>query len=97
MSGSSHPEDGYPKERHPKEKQREEALRTLDRVQADSETIVGSSFVRMAERAKDHMSAADKDEDDRIEVWGTRIGRSLGLVFAIGLAVYLFVTYVLGR
>ncbi|PVB61189.1 hypothetical protein [Labrenzia sp. 011] len=80
---------------NPKDKQRQEALRALDRVEAESETIVGSTFVRMADRARSHMSAGDKDEDDRVEVWGTRIGRSLGLVFAIGLAIYLFVTYVL--
>jgi len=80
---------------HPKEKQRREALHTLDRVGAESETVAGSTFVRMAERAKSHMSAADKEEDDRIEVWGTRIGRTLGLLFAIGLVIYLLVTYVL--
>ncbi|MET1415997.1 hypothetical protein ABVF61_27250 [Roseibium sp. HPY-6] len=78
---------------HPKDKQREEALRSLDRVQAESETIVGSTFVRMADRAKSHLSAADKDEDDQIEVWGTRIGRGAGVIFAIGLVIYLAVTY----
>ncbi|WP_029062677.1 hypothetical protein [Labrenzia sp. DG1229] len=76
-----------------KEQQREDALRSLDRVGAESETIVGSTFVRMADRAKGHMSAADKNEDDQIEVWGTRIGRGAGLVFAIGLVIYLVVTY----
>jgi uncharacterized membrane protein len=79
--------------RHSHDQKREEALKALDRVQAESETVGGSSFVRMAERAKDHMRAADKHNDDQIEVWGTRIGRTLGLVFAIGLAIYLFVTY----
>lgn len=79
--------------KHPKEQQREEALRSLDRVQAESETIVGSTFVRMADRAKGHLSAADKDEDDQIEVWGTRIGRIAGLIFAIGLVIYLALTY----
>ncbi|WP_434054833.1 MAG: hypothetical protein RDA78_08185 [Roseibium sp.] len=79
--------------KHPKEEQREEALKALDRVQAESETIVGSTFVRMADRAKDHLSAADKDEDDQIEVWGTRIGRGAGVIFAIGLVIYLAVTY----
>jgi len=78
---------------HPKEKKRQEALQALDRVEAESETIAGSTFVRMADRAKKHMSASDKDEDDEIEVWGTRIGRALGLVFAIGLAIYLAITY----
>ncbi len=82
------------KSRPTEDKRREDALKALDRAQVDSETIVGSTFVRMAERAKDHMSAADKDEDDRIEVWGTRIGRGLGLIFGIGLAIYLLATYV---
>lgn len=76
-----------------KDERRDEALKALDRVSAESETVAGSSFVRMAERAKDHMSAADKDDDDQIEVWGTRIGRGLGLCFAIGLVIYLFATY----
>lgn len=81
------------KNKDSKERQREDALRSLDRIGAESETIVGSTFVRMADRAKGHMSAADKNEDDQIEVWGTRIGRGAGLVFAIGLVIYLVVTY----
>ncbi|MCV0427865.1 MAG: hypothetical protein K5905_20600 [Roseibium sp.] len=76
-----------------KDKKREEALKAIDRVQAESETIVGSTFVRMADRAKDHLSAADKDEDDQIEIWGTRIGRVAGALFAVGLVIYLVVTY----
>ncbi|GAA0785548.1 hypothetical protein E1180_18060 [Roseibium denhamense] len=79
----------------PHEEKRKEALKAIDRVQAESETVAGSTFVRMADRAKNHMSAADKPEEDQIEVWGTRIGRSAGLVFAIGLVIYLVVTYVL--
>lgn len=78
---------------HPKDKQRRDALRALDRVEAESETITGSTFVRMADRARSHLSAGDKDEDDRIEVLGTRIGRGLGVIFAIGLVIYLIVTY----
>ncbi|MEM5583517.1 MULTISPECIES: hypothetical protein [unclassified Roseibium] len=78
---------------HPKDKQRRDALHALDRVEAESETIAGSTFVRMADRARSHLSAGDKDEDDRIEVLGTRIGRSLGVIFAIGLVIYLIVTY----
>ena len=79
--------------KHPKDKKREEALKAIDRVQAESETIAGSTFVRMADRAKDHLSAADKNEDDQIEVWGTRIGRIAGALFAVGLVIYLIVTY----
>ena len=80
--------------RKKEQKKRDEAMKTLKRVEAESETIVGSTFVRMADRAQKHLSAADKNENDSVEVWGTRIGRSLGVVFAIGLAIYLFITYV---
>ncbi|MBO6506938.1 MAG: hypothetical protein JJ866_09875 [Roseibium sp.] len=79
----------------PHDAKRDEALKAIKRVEAESETVAGSTFVRMADRAKSHMSAADKDEDDRIEVWGTRIGRGLGLIFFVGLVIYLLVTYVL--
>jgi hypothetical protein len=30
---------------------------------------------------------------DRVEVWGTRIGRFLGAVTLVGLIIYLYVTY----
>jgi hypothetical protein len=81
----------------PNDQKRDEALNAIKRVEAESETLVGSTFVRMADRAKGHMSAADKDEDDRIEVWGTRIGRAAGAIFFVGLVIYLFVTYVLDK
>ncbi|WP_153771476.1 hypothetical protein [Labrenzia sp. CE80] len=75
------------------EARRDEALRSLDRVEAESETVAGSTFVRMAKRAQDHFGAHDLDEDDKVEVWGTRIGRGAGLIFAVGLLVYLAITY----
>ncbi|WP_417671276.1 hypothetical protein [Roseibium sp.] len=75
------------------EQKRQDALRALDRVEAESETIAGSTFVRMARQAQDHFGAADKDHEDAAEVWGTRIGRGAGLVFAIGLVIYLVLTY----
>lgn len=81
----------------PNDHKREEALRAIKRVEAESETVAGSTFVRMADRAKNHMSAADKDADDQIEVWGTRIGRAAGAIFFVGLVIYLFVTYVLDK
>lgn len=82
-----------PDKTHPDEATRKEAFDTLRRVQTDSETIAGSTFVRLADRARGHLSAADKDEDDAIEVWGSRIGRGLGAIFAIGLVIYLVATY----
>ncbi len=54
---------------------------------AEQGEIAGSSAFA---RAANHMSAGDRDADDPIEVWGTRIGRGLALVFAIGLVVWLF-------
>lgn len=75
------------------DRKRQDALRALDRVEAESETIVGSTFVRMARQAQSHFGAADKDGQDLVEVWGTRIGRGAGLVFAVGLVIYLAITY----
>jgi hypothetical protein len=70
-----------------------ESQRTLDRIAR--ETDGGSDlFSRTARRARDHVSAADKDPGDQMELWGTRIGRLLGLVLLVALIVYLafFVT-----
>lgn len=77
----------------PHEEKRMEALRALKRVEDESETIAGSTFVRMAQRAKGHFGAADKDQIDPVEVLGTRIGRGAGALFALGLIIYLIVTY----
>lgn len=71
----------------------EEAHRALRAVERDSETILPSSLARAADRARQHFMAGDKDQEDAIEVWGSRIGRVAGLLFAIGLAIYLAVTY----
>lgn len=75
------------------DKQQRDALQALDRVEAESETVAGSTFVRMAQRAQNHFGAADREEQDSIEVWGTRIGRAAALVFAVGLLIYLAITY----
>ena len=82
------------KKQEEQEKKRQEALRAIDRVQAESETIVGSTFVRMADRAQKHMSAAGKNANDPVEIWGTRIGRVAGLIFAVVLVIYLFKSYI---
>ncbi len=66
-----------------------ESRRIIERV--EHETAPGrTSFVaRSAKGAQDHVSAADADRSDPIEVWGTRIGRALGLLIAIGLLAWL--------
>ncbi|CDX25547.1 conserved hypothetical protein [Mesorhizobium sp. ORS 3324] len=65
-----------------------ESRRILERVAR--ETVPGASFIaRAAKGARDHVAAADADRSDPIEYWGTRIGRTLGLVVAIGLLAWL--------
>ena len=71
-----------------------EARRLLDRLGDEAETIGTSSLARTAERARDNLSGDNAEARDPIEIWGTRIGRGLGLVFAVVLAVYLAVRYV---
>lgn len=71
-----------------------EAKRILERVAQESETVGTSSVKRVAERVKGHMSANDADENEWAELWGTRIGRTLGAVFVVVLIVYLLKTYV---
>lgn len=77
-----------------------EAKRILERVAQESETVGTSSTKRVAERAKNHLKANDVDkngtgENEWAELWGTRIGRTLGAIFLIILIVYLLKTYIL--
>jgi hypothetical protein len=79
------------------EKVAQEARRDLERLGEQGEVIGTSSMARSAkaslERAGKHLGAADAPKHDPIEVWGTRIGRGLGVIFFIGLLIYMAVTY----
>ncbi len=96
MSNNSHNDQRRPKSReHTQEDERlREARRTLDAVERESETIGRSAFVRAANAAKSFERQEGRDENDNIELWGKRIGRGLGYLFAAGLLVYLLKTYV---
>ena len=83
MSQSQHERD---------EAQRREALATLNQLR-EGDTFVSSALARTARRAGDHFAAKDAAGEDRIEVWGRRIGRGLSLAGLIALAVYLYFTY----
>ena len=48
------------------------------------------------EFVRDHVNATDADQSDRIEYWGTRIGRSLGLVVVVAMMIWL-VLYLANR
>ena len=86
MAKSRKPEDDA--------RNQEESARILERVAQESETVGTSSMHRIAGRVTSHISG-DADPDNPVEVWGTRIGRTLGLVFFIGLAIYMIKTYIL--
>lgn len=66
-----------------------ESRAILERVRQETEPQIGAGTGRMLFRVWEHFSAADADPADRIEVLGTRIGRSLGLVAFLVLAVWL--------
>ena len=66
-----------------------ESRRILDRVAREAGSGDTSAVSRTARRTRDHFSGADADPEDRIEYWGTRIGRVLGLAICVGLLVWL--------
>lgn len=79
---------------------RRSADEALAGVVRDAEVIGTSGFARTmraaGDRIGDHFGGSDADPDDRVEVWGRRIGRGLGLLFALFLAVHLVRTYLIG-
>ena len=61
-----------------------ESKRILDRLNHES----ASGGLSAVDRAKGHFSAKDADAADPIEVWGTRIGRLLGLLVVIAMFIW---------
>jgi len=59
-----------------------ESQRIIRRVGAESDAS-------MMQRARNHMAGRDKDETDAVELWGTRIGRWLGLALLVYLVWWL--------
>ncbi|BCG85155.1 hypothetical protein MesoLj113c_12650 [Mesorhizobium sp. 113-3-9] len=66
-----------------------ESRRILERVAQETDPAGASFVARTTKGMRDHVAAADADRTDPIEVWGTRIGRILGLLLALGLMVWL--------
>ncbi len=62
-----------------------ESRRILDRIERET-AGAGNTIVT---RAKGHFAAEDADATDPIEVWGTRIGRFLGLLVLIAMFIWL--------
>ena len=74
----------------------EQSRRILDRIAKESEAGGRSPVARGAERVRGHLGASDADQTDAIEVWGTRIGRVLGLVLFVVLVGWLLLTLLRG-
>jgi hypothetical protein len=72
-----------------------EARRILDRVARESAADGASFMVRSTNRVRDHLNASDVDQDDRIEVIGTKIGRAIGFVITLAIIGWL-IFYILG-
>lgn len=74
---------------HDDEPRQREARRIIDRIERETDPGGTGIVSRTMRRAEDHFGAADADRDDPIEVWGTRIGRAVGLVLTLALLAWL--------
>jgi hypothetical protein len=68
------------------------AMKALDQAR-DGEIVGTSAFARAADRLVGHFGAADRNKDDPAELWGARVGRGLGLLAFVALAIYLLVNF----
>jgi len=73
--------------RNDDEDRQAESQRIIGRVGLESEA---SMVRRVTDRVVGHMGGRDAERDDRIELWGTRIGRWLGVALLIYVLWWLF-------
>jgi hypothetical protein len=73
---------------HGRDHQQQAALADLERLRKERDALGG-----VLGRTGAHFGAADTPDNDAIELWGRRIGRGLSAVAFVGLAIYLYVTY----
>lgn len=76
------------------DRRQQESKRVLDRIEAESATA--GPVGRTVRRVENHLGAADADQRDWQEVWGTRIGRTIGAVVTVGAVIWL-IRYLLGQ
>ncbi len=67
----------------------QEARRILEHLAHQTEPGGATLLGRAAQGVRNHVAATDVDPGDRIEYWGTRIGRALGLLAVAALMVWL--------
>lgn len=84
--------DAMPTPDERRDQERRTALSELERLRHGGETILGAT-ADAARRTAAHFAGRDAEPQDRIEIWGRRIGRSLALVAVVALALHLYFTY----
>lgn len=72
-----------------RDRQAEEARRELQRLKDEGGLFATPKMKSGARSVRGHFAASDADQSDRVEVWGTRIGRGLGAVAFVLLALWL--------
>jgi hypothetical protein len=65
-----------------------ESRRILDRVAREADSSGLDLLGRTTERARNHIAAADADQKDWAELWGTRIGRTIGAIALVALVIW---------
>lgn len=78
------------------EERERESRRIIERMKQEGESGGVSFLARTAQSVHDHVTATDADQSDRIEYWGTRIGRTIGLL-AVVIIMAWFLSYLSGR
>ncbi len=67
-----------------------QAQRDLEKLGSEGGLLNTPKLESKSKSVRGHFSASDADQSDRIEVWGTRIGRWLAVVVFVFLAIWLF-------
>jgi hypothetical protein len=70
--------------------------RILARVAQEADSGSASLLASSSRKFRDHVSAVDADRADPIEIWGTRIGRTLGLAISVVILIMLVIWIVRG-
>lgn len=65
-----------------------ESRRILDQVERESKRGGYFALDALPGRARDHLQAADADQSDWAELWGTRIGRTIGAIALVALLIW---------
>lgn len=73
---------------HDDQKSRD-AQRDLDRLREEGGLLNAPKMKPKSKTVKGHFLAEDVDQSDRIEVWGSRIGRILSLIAVFILIIWL--------